>query len=585
MKTKERDLGLLVILAVVVILLSTSLVAVIQFGKSERDIGTSVGNAISGIKYFELFSDDVLTKYAPRETSGEAIVRGSNGFEMAVNYDKQTFTVDGREMPFIVDEIVDGDGNIVETPDLKSATSWVHLPYNRFDVYIDQDYYNANTPEINDFFDDFESRYELMESTTGWSSEQFYGVKLQINVTGITSGCWGGASYPGYSYLYLSNPLYKPGCARSEISPTLGEWWFYMSGALHESLHSINPLPLLYRDWLTEGWSEYNQYNILSQNGDITQSTADDYLHEGMFRPSYNWQGYVANDYRDTTVSNDEIQESRGYDITAWMFSMMRNDYSMDFADYYDLLDSNYETLDEADSMWETSDYFTDMVVIDLFGRSVGYDFAQIKDVWEYVSGSPEQGPDWGVRQWVDTSWYADLVPVLSFSKSDPAEGQSVTLFANIQNNGNVSLEGVSVKFYEGSNFIAEKIVNVDAQSGAVASVGGFTRPEGSYTIYVRADEDNVKIESNEFNNEDSAPLSFEPAVCGDINGDGVGPFVDDLSYLIDFLFKGGAEPPNMWAANVDGITGSGGPVDVTDLSYLVDYLFREGLEPICGEI
>ncbi len=82
---------------------------------------------------------------------------------------------------------------------------------------------------------------------------------------------------------------------------------------------------------------------------------------------------------------------------------------------------------------------------------------------------------------------------------------------------------------------------------------------------------------------------------CGDTsccNGDGKRGNVDDqsgpggevdvadLSYLVDFLFRGGPPPPCTDEGNVDALTGPGGPIDVADLSYLVDFLFRGGPPP-----
>ncbi len=68
------------------------------------------------------------------------------------------------------------------------------------------------------------------------------------------------------------------------------------------------------------------------------------------------------------------------------------------------------------------------------------------------------------------------------------------------------------------------------------------------------------------------------PYLCGDVNNDGSGPDVLDLTYLVDYLFGGGAAPPVLDAANIDGIGG----IDIIDLTYLVDYLFAGGPEPIC---
>jgi len=65
---------------------------------------------------------------------------------------------------------------------------------------------------------------------------------------------------------------------------------------------------------------------------------------------------------------------------------------------------------------------------------------------------------------------------------------------------------------------------------------------------------------------------------CGDIDGNGQGPNVADLTYLVDYLFHGGPPPPVVGTANVDG----DGGINVVDVTYLVNYLFFEGPEPVC---
>jgi len=67
--------------------------------------------------------------------------------------------------------------------------------------------------------------------------------------------------------------------------------------------------------------------------------------------------------------------------------------------------------------------------------------------------------------------------------------------------------------------------------------------------------------------------------ICGDINGDGQGPNVVDLTYFVDYLYFSGPPPPVMEATDVDG---SGGNPNVADLTYLVEYLFFQGPELNC---
>ncbi len=62
--------------------------------------------------------------------------------------------------------------------------------------------------------------------------------------------------------------------------------------------------------------------------------------------------------------------------------------------------------------------------------------------------------------------------------------------------------------------------------------------------------------------------------VCGDINSDGNGPNVSDLTYLVEYLFSGGPQPPELGAADVNG---DGDGPNVSDLTYLVAFLFSGG--------
>jgi len=67
-------------------------------------------------------------------------------------------------------------------------------------------------------------------------------------------------------------------------------------------------------------------------------------------------------------------------------------------------------------------------------------------------------------------------------------------------------------------------------------------------------------------------------AICGDIDGDGAGPNVADLTYLVAYLFQSGPVPPNLWAADVFG----DGEIIVNDLTFLVSFLFQSGPSLMC---
>jgi len=73
--------------------------------------------------------------------------------------------------------------------------------------------------------------------------------------------------------------------------------------------------------------------------------------------------------------------------------------------------------------------------------------------------------------------------------------------------------------------------------------------------------------------------------LCGDIDGlsSNAPSNILDLTYIVDFIFRGGSAPPSLAAANVDGIVSQGGNrVNLLDLVYVVDFLFRGGPPPVC---
>jgi hypothetical protein len=92
----------------------------------------------------------------------------------------------------------------------------------------------------------------------------------------------------------------------------------------------------------------------------------------------------------------------------------------------------------------------------------------------------------------------------------------------------------------------------------------------------VVVDEDNLKIEQDDSNNEDSVLVSFV-AIRGDANGDRVINSAD-VSYLINYLFVNGPAP-QPWQtgdANCDDTINS------ADVAYLINYLFVGGPAPGC---
>ena len=273
-------------------------------------------------KYMDYDGDGALD-LVRKEVNGKVYVYINKGTNEDRVY-REGIPYEGKEIEFETQAEA-----LMPTP--KAKTSWVYLEYERFDVYIDSAYYDHNTPAIDEFFDEFEERYNLLETWTDWSAEEYdEGDKLYIDVIG-TTGCYGGLAASGYAQFRFSDPLHKSGCEMAywengtpyfSNPGELGDWWPYMGVGIHETTHAISPQPILSRLWLAEGWAVYDEYNILSryygnEYPDINQETSDTYIYSGT--GYYNWDGvayggfgYITNDYHDTSTEQNAIQESKG---------------------------------------------------------------------------------------------------------------------------------------------------------------------------------------------------------------------------------------------------------------------------------
>jgi len=75
----------------------------------------------------------------------------------------------------------------------------------------------------------------------------------------------------------------------------------------------------------------------------------------------------------------------------------------------------------------------------------------------------------------------------------------------------------------------------------------------------------------------DHGSLTVLGGVCGSVNGDESVNLLD-ITYLINFLYKGGPPPPNMNLSDANGDCN----VNLLDITFLINYLYKAGLAPHC---
>ncbi len=131
-----------------------------------------------------------------------------------------------------------------------------------------------------------------------------------------------------------------------------------------------------------------------------------------------------------------------------------------------------------------------------------------------------------------------------------------------------------------------------DGSGTTIISASPSLLPDSTYNLMVSVavpvvtagDDDIVQIKATSsanasiFTNTILTTISTGFA-CGDVNNDGVFQGILELTYLVDYIFRGGPPPLNFRPADLDGIPSFQG---ILELTYLVDYIFRSGFPPIC---
>ncbi len=109
---------------------------------------------------------------------------------------------------------------------------------------------------------------------------------------------------------------------------------------------------------------------------------------------------------------------------------------------------------------------------------------------------------------------------------------------------------------------------------GETASVSGTALAAGDYIMQVIVEDSDIPSST------DTMTLVFHilegpDYMCGDADASG-SIDIDDIVYVIDYVFQGGSEPIPVESGDVD----CSGGVDIDDIVYLINHVFQSGLDP-----
>lgn len=129
---------------------------------------------------------------------------------------------------------------------------------------------------------------------------------------------------------------------------------------------------------------------------------------------------------------------------------------------------------------------------------------------------------------------------------------------------------------YEWTKVVGQPPYGCLFTGGENPNISGTPLALGDYVMTVAVEDSDFPI------NVDTMTLTFhvlepeEPEyICGDANGDEITD-IDDVVFLIQYLFASGPAPDPLASGDVD----CSGMIDIDDVVYLIQYLFQSGLIP-----
>jgi len=138
------------------------------------------------------------------------------------------------------------------------------------------------------------------------------------------------------------------------------------------------------------------------------------------------------------------------------------------------------------------------------------------------------------------------------------------------------NVSSVTVEIKQGTAVVGVDVTGTDGVYHVDSLVAGTYDLVATHSVYETVILPDLAITARVTVNCDFAMSPL--AVCGDADGSGEVD-IDDVVYLIGYIFSSGPAPEPLWTGDAD----CSGEIDIDDVVYLVSYIFSDGDAPCAG--